>query len=133
LIVFGENVVKRAISSEKLSEKETATEVIEEHGITGELLAKAGDPHCERYFAERNDQGGALCFARRGACREARSFTNTKGRVQKFMQAIQPPGDARAEWEFLHELVFNVTGQNGFKSIEGCSTRWQKKFRRSMA
>ena len=35
------------------------------------------------------------------------------------MKAIEPRGDARPEWEFLHELVFNVTGQNGFVSIEG--------------
>ncbi|MEC8929681.1 MAG: molybdopterin-dependent oxidoreductase, partial [Verrucomicrobiota bacterium] len=47
------------------------------------------------------------------------SFTNVKGRVQKFMQALQPPGNARAEWEFLHELTANVTGGNGFNSIEG--------------
>ena len=47
------------------------------------------------------------------------TFTNAKGRVQKFMKAIEPPGDARPEWEFLHELVFNVTGQDGFVSIEG--------------
>jgi len=47
------------------------------------------------------------------------TFTNAKGRVQKFMKAIEPPGDARPEWEFLHELVLNVTGQNGFASIEG--------------
>jgi predicted molibdopterin-dependent oxidoreductase YjgC len=42
-----------------------------------------------------------------------------KGRVQKFMQALDAPGDARPEWEFLHELVVNVTGQNGFSTIEG--------------
>jgi predicted molibdopterin-dependent oxidoreductase YjgC len=47
------------------------------------------------------------------------TFTNTKGRVQKFMKAVEAPGDARAEWEFLHDLVFNVTGQNGFVTIEG--------------
>ena len=47
------------------------------------------------------------------------TFTNTKGRVQKFMKAVEAPGDARAEWEFLHDLVFNVTGQNGFLTIEG--------------
>ena len=27
--------------------------------------------------------------------------------------------DARAEWEFLHELIENTTGQNGFSTIEG--------------
>jgi NADH-quinone oxidoreductase subunit G len=47
------------------------------------------------------------------------SFTNTKGRVQRFMKAVEPPGQARPEWEFLHELVFNVTGQDEFVSIEG--------------
>ena len=47
------------------------------------------------------------------------TFTNTKGRVQKFMKAVEAPGDARPEWEFLHDLVYNVTGQDGFVSIEG--------------
>ena len=47
------------------------------------------------------------------------TFTNTKGRVQKFMKAVEAPGDARAEWEFLHDLVHNVTGQDGFLTIEG--------------
>jgi len=47
------------------------------------------------------------------------SFTNVKGRVQRFQKAVEPPGEARAEWEFLHELVDHVTGQNGFVNIEG--------------
>ena len=42
-----------------------------------------------------------------------------KGRVQKFMNAREAPCDARAEWEFLHELVENTTGQNGYSTIEG--------------
>jgi predicted molibdopterin-dependent oxidoreductase YjgC len=47
------------------------------------------------------------------------TFVNVKGRVQKFMRAVEAPGDARPEWEFLHELVHHVTGQNGFSTIEG--------------
>jgi len=47
------------------------------------------------------------------------TFTNGKGRVQKFLKALEPRGDARPEWEFLHELVFNVTGQDGYATIEG--------------
>ena len=35
------------------------------------------------------------------------------------MKAVEAPGDARPEWEFLHDLVYNVTGQNGFVTIEG--------------
>ncbi len=46
-------------------------------------------------------------------------FVNVKGRVQRFMQNIQPKGNSRPEWEILHELTQGVTGQNGFVSIEG--------------
>ncbi len=56
---------------------------------------------------------GAAWLEKRG------SFTNEKGRLQKFMKAVEAPGNARAEWEILHDIVLNVTGQNGFKSIEG--------------
>jgi len=58
------------------------------------------------------------------------SFTNTKGAFRSSMQAIQPPGERRGV-EFLHRIGFNVTGQNGFRALKACSTRWQKKFRRS--
>ena len=37
------------------------------------------------------------------------------------------PGDARAEWEFLHDLVHNVTGQNGFVTIEGLFNQMAKE------
>jgi len=43
------------------------------------------------------------------------------------MKAIEPPGDARPEWEFLHELVFNVTGQDGYLSIEGLFNQMAKE------
>ena len=42
-----------------------------------------------------------------------------KGRVQRFNKALEPPGDAMPEWEVLHELVHNLTGLDGFNSIEG--------------
>jgi NADH-quinone oxidoreductase subunit G len=47
------------------------------------------------------------------------TFTNVKGRVQKFMKAVEPPGDARPEWEFLHQLVLKVVGRNGSGTLEG--------------
>jgi NADH-quinone oxidoreductase subunit G len=47
------------------------------------------------------------------------SFVNGKGRVQRFMQNIQPKGNARPEWEFLREWVDPVSGHNGAGGIEG--------------
>lgn len=47
------------------------------------------------------------------------TFTNLKGRVQKFMKAVEPPGQARPEWEYLTELTEQVTGEKLPHHIEG--------------
>jgi predicted molibdopterin-dependent oxidoreductase YjgC len=45
------------------------------------------------------------------------TFTSVKGRVQKFNQAVEPPGEARPEWEWLHEVVQHLTGQDGVPTM----------------
>jgi len=99
LIVFGEDVTKHGISRDLLARLDTL--------IVSDILP---NPTTElaHYLLP-----GCAHAEKRG------SFTNGKGRVQKFMKAVEPRGDARPEWEFLHELVLNVTGQNGCASIEG--------------
>jgi len=99
LIVFGEDVTKHGIGADLLGKLETL--------IVSDILPNA-TTKLAHYLLP-----GAAHAEKRG------SFTNTKGRVQKFMKAVEAPGDARAEWEFLHDLVHNVTGQNGFVTIEG--------------
>ncbi|MBI3415751.1 MAG: molybdopterin-dependent oxidoreductase [Verrucomicrobia bacterium] len=99
LIVFGEDVTKHGISAELLGKLETL--------IVSDILPN------KTTAAARYLLPGCAHAEKRG------SFTNVKLRVQRFMKAVEPKGDARPEWEFLHELVYNVTGQNGFVSIEG--------------
>jgi NADH-quinone oxidoreductase subunit G len=99
LIVFGEDVTAHGIGADLLAALDTL--------IVSDILPTA-TTRLAHYVLP-----GAAHVEKRG------SFTNTKGRVQKFMKAVEAPGDARAEWEFLHDLVHNVTGQNGFVSIEG--------------
>jgi NADH-quinone oxidoreductase subunit G len=43
------------------------------------------------------------------------------------MKAIEPPRRRPAEWEFLHDLVFNVTGQDGCIGIEGLFNQMAKE------
>ena len=99
LIVFGEDVTRHGMGADLLGKLDTliVSDILpnETTGLAHYLLP--GCAHAEK----------------RG------TFTNAKGRVQKFMKAVEPPGDARPEWEFLHELVSNVTGQDGSVSIEG--------------
>jgi NADH-quinone oxidoreductase subunit G len=99
LIVFGEDVTKHGISAALLGKLETliVSDILPNETTKLAHFLLPGCAHAEK----------------RG------TFTNAKGRVQKFLKAIEPRGDARPEWEFLHELVFNVTGQDGFASIEG--------------
>jgi NADH-quinone oxidoreductase subunit G len=107
LIVFGEDVTKSGISADLLGKLDT---LIVSDILPNETTALAhfllpGCAHAEK----------------RG------TFINAKGRLQKFMKAVEAPGDARPEWEFLHELVHNVTGQNGFVSIEGLFNQMAKE------
>jgi NADH-quinone oxidoreductase subunit G len=99
LIVFGEDVTKNGINADVLAKLETL--------IVSDILPNA-TTKLAHYLLP-----GCAHVEKRG------TFTNGKGRVQKFMKAVEAPGDARVEWEFLHDLVFNVTGQNGFLTIEG--------------
>jgi len=39
------------------------------------------------------------------------TFTNVRGRVQRYQPAIPPPGEARPEWEVLAEWVTALTGE----------------------
>ncbi len=99
LIVFGEDVTRHGLGADLLGKLDTL--------IVSDILPNA-TTRLAHYLLP-----GCAHVEKRG------TFTNGKGRVQKFMKAVEPPGDARPEWEFLHEWVFNVTGQNGFLTIEG--------------
>jgi NADH-quinone oxidoreductase subunit G len=99
LIVFGEDVTKHGIDAELLGKLETL--------IVSDILPNATTKLAHYVLP------GCAHAEKRG------TFTNIKGRVQKFMKAVEAPGDARAEWEFLPDLVHHVAGRNGFVTIEG--------------
>jgi NADH-quinone oxidoreductase subunit G len=99
LIVFGEDVTRRGIGADLLGKLETL--------IVSDILPNA-TTKLAHYLLP-----GCAHAEKRG------TFTNTKGHVQKFMKAVELPGDARPEWEFLHDLVCNLIGQDRFQTIEG--------------
>jgi predicted molibdopterin-dependent oxidoreductase YjgC len=107
LIVFGEDVTKHGIGADLLGKLETL--------IVSDILPNE-TTRLAHYLLP-----GCAHAEKRG------TFTNIRGRVQKFLKAVEPPGDARPEWEFLHGLVFNVTGQNGYVTIEGLFNQMAKE------
>jgi NADH-quinone oxidoreductase subunit G len=46
------------------------------------------------------------------------SMINGRGRLQRLNQAVQPPGQARQDWEILRDLLQELTGNNGLGSVE---------------
>jgi NADH-quinone oxidoreductase subunit G len=107
LIVFGEDVTKSGVSADILGKLETliVSDILPNATTTAAHYVLPGCAHVEK----------------RG------TFVNVKGRLQKFVKAVEPKGEARPEWEFLHELVQNVTGLNGFLSIEGLFNQMAKE------
>jgi len=99
LIVLGEDVTRHGIGADLLSKLEllVVSDILPNETTRLAHYLLPGCAHAEK----------------RG------TFTNTKGRVQKFMKAVEPPGAARPEREFLQELVSRLTGQAGPVSIEG--------------
>jgi NADH-quinone oxidoreductase subunit G len=43
---------------------------------------------------------------------------NIKGRLQRLNRALQPPGEARDDWEIIRDLIQQLTGSNGIYLIE---------------
>jgi len=99
LIVFGEDVTQHGISATLLEKLDLL--------IVSDIFANATTARAHYLLP------GCAYAEKRG------TFTNVKGQVQKFMKALDAPGSARTECEFLHEIVENVTGQNEFSTIEG--------------
>ena len=46
------------------------------------------------------------------------SMISAKGRLQRLNQAVQPPGQARDDWEILRDLIRAVSGSDGPASVE---------------
>jgi len=98
LLVLGEDAVKCGIPEEKLRELKALVVV--------DILPNRTTPLASALFP-------ASGFAEKRG-----SMINCKGRLQRLNQAIQPPGEARMDWEILRDFILAAAGQNGLYSLE---------------
>ncbi len=103
LIVFGEDVTQHGLGRELLEQLDLL--------IVSDILPN-GTTDLAHYTLP-----GAAHAEKRG------TFTNVKGRLQKFIKAIEPPGEARPDWEILHDLLRHAGLEQGVASIEGLFNR----------
>jgi NADH-quinone oxidoreductase subunit G len=99
LIVFGEDVTR--------------------HGIGADLLGKLGMLVVSDILPNKTTKLAHYLLPGCAHAEKRGTFTNFQGRVQRFMKAAEPRGEARPEWQFLRELLLDLTGQAGFSTIEG--------------
>ncbi len=99
LIVFGEDVTRHGIGTDLLAKLDLL--------VVSDILPNA-TTKAAHYLLP-----GCAHVEKRG------TFVNAKGRVQKFMKAVEAKGDARPEIEFLSELLQGVTGGTTPQSLEG--------------
>ncbi len=90
LIVFGEDVTRHGIGPDLLEKLEmlVVSDILPNETTKRAHVLLPGCAHAEK----------------RG------TFVNAKGRVQRFLKAVEPPGDARPEAEFLEELLARLSG-----------------------
>jgi NADH-quinone oxidoreductase subunit G len=99
LMVFGEDVTRHGISPACLGRLETL--------IVSDILPSATTALADILLP------GCAHAEKRG------TMTNVKGRVQKFLKAVEAPGAARPEWEFLEEWVRAMDGTAGAAATLG--------------
>ena len=99
LVVFGEDVTQHGIGADLLAKLETL--------IVSDILPNA-TTEAATYLLP-----GCAHAEKRG------TFVNGKGRLQRFLKAVEPKGDARPEGEFLLDWVNATSGRLGVTTIEG--------------
>lgn len=55
----------------------------------------------------------AACFAEKNG-----TFTNTERRIQRVRKAVDAPGEAKADWEIINDLMKRMGYDNNFKSAK---------------
>lgn len=55
----------------------------------------------------------AACFAEKNG-----SFTNTERRVQRVNKAVEPPGEAKSDWEIIKEISNRIGYPMAYQSVE---------------
>lgn len=85
--------------------------------VPDEVLARAGSiVYIGTTVPESMSARAAVVLPMTNTLEEEGTFTNLRGRVQRYMQARQGPGVARPTWFVLSDLLAALGGEAGFKS-----------------
>ena len=98
VITLGEDLTKTGLTEDDLAKLEAI--------IALDILPNQTTPHA------------TVLFPASAWCEKRGSMINLKGRLQRLNRAVQPPGEARDDWEILRDLLGAVAGPSELLAIE---------------
>ncbi len=89
-----------------------------EHGFTDGDLAKLEALVSIDILTNPTTEKADVVLPGAGFAEKRGSMINVDGRLQRFMAAVRPPGQAMEDWEIIRDLTAAVGGGNGIYLIE---------------
>ncbi|MCS1409532.1 MAG: NADH-quinone oxidoreductase subunit 3 [Verrucomicrobia subdivision 3 bacterium] len=117
---MGINLPKIAsgIQSGKITNLIVFGEDVTHHGIDAALLQKLNFLVVSDILPSNTTKKANFLLPGCAHAEKQGTFVNIKGRLQRFLKAVESPGQARPESEFLTDLVSQVTGESYPASLE---------------
>ncbi len=118
---MGINLPKIAagIRSGKIANLIVFGEDITHHGIDTALLQKLACLIVSDILPSNTTKKAQFLLPGCAHAEKRGTFVNVKGRLQRFLKAVEAPGQARPETEFLTELLAQITGEHHPADMEG--------------
>lgn len=69
-------------------------------------------------LSNKTTEAASVVLPAAGFAEKRGSMINLKGRIQRLNRAVEPPGEARDDWEILRDLIQACGGSNGLYQIE---------------
>jgi NADH-quinone oxidoreductase subunit G len=96
----------------------TLGEDLTKAGLTEEDLAKLDAVIALDILPNKTTPHAAIVLPASAWVEKRGSMINLKSRLQRLNRAVNPPGEARDDWEILRDLILAVSGSNGLYMIE---------------
>ena len=112
------NVIREGIQSGDIRGLIVWQEDLAELGFSKETLSRLDVLVVSHIESCHTADAADVVLPGAGFAEKRGTMINAEGRLQRLNPAVQPPGEARADWEVLLDLVQTVGGGNGIHSIE---------------
>lgn len=92
--------------------------LLKEAGFSPDQLKKLEFMLAGHILANPTAEAAQIVLPLAASAEKRGTMINATGRLQRLNAAVQPPAQARDDWEVLRDLIRAISGQNGLYSLE---------------